>query len=345
MILGNQPLANNLLNERELEKLEPRFPLAVQVCTSCWLVQLTHLVPAVELFSDYVYFSSYSETMLKHAREASEQYCDEFGLGNQSFVVEVASNDGYLLKNFVRRGIPCLGIEPAENVATAAREAKVPTEVAFFGNEKAEELVRRYGKADLILGNNVFAHVPDINAFVGGLAVLLKPNGAAILEFPYFGELIDNLEFDTIYHEHVFYFYLSPLVPLFARHGLEVEHVERLPIHGGSLRVFVRHQGVVNRRACVDEILNKEDRAGVRSAAFYSDFAERVKALAGELEKVLVNLRRSGKRIAAYGASAKGSTLLNYLNLPENTLEFIADRSPHKQCKFSPGAAPANCRR
>ena len=335
--LGTQPLANNLLRPEDLAKPEPRFPLDVAVCTDCWLLQISHVIPPVDLFSEYIYFSSFSDEMLWHARQASLRYIKEKPLNGSSFVIEVASNDGYLLKNFVEAGVPCLGFEPAANIAVAARKAGVETHCEFFGSRTATDVKDRRGAADLILGNNVFAHAPDTNDFVAGLGALLKPNGWVILEFPYGAEMIENVEFDTIYHEHVFYFTLAPLLPLFARHGLAIFHVECVPIHGGSLRLFASHRGAVPVRESVSLLTNKEDRMGLKTSAYYNRFGERASAVKEDLIQFLIAHHAAGERVAAYGASAKGSTLLNYVGDPARSLEFIADRSPHKHGKLSPG--------
>lgn len=335
--LGHQPLANNLLQAADLSADEPRFPLRVAVCERCWLVQITDLIPPVRLFSDYLYLSSFSETMLRHARVAAQRYIQEFSLRKNSFVVEVASNDGYLLKNFVEAGIPCLGIEPAANIADIARRKGVETEQAFFGRELARKIATARGRANLILGNNVFAHAPDINDFVRGLKELLAPGGRIVLEFPYAADLFAKREFDTIYHEHVFYFFLTPLLVLFPRHGLDMLHVERIPIHGGSLRLFAGHAAESIPAESVLELSQKESRAGVTSWAFYDDFASRVANLQRELSDLLSRLNATGSSIAAYGASAKGSTLLNSMRPPPQGIDFIADRSTEKQGRFSPG--------
>lgn len=335
--LGNQPLANNLLTCLEDAAREPRFQLGIQVCESCWLVQLTHLVPPVDLFSSYVYFSSYSETMLRHAEEAVENYKDKLHLNQESFVVEIASNDGYLLKNFVKLGIPCLGVEPAENIAEVAKAAGIDTIVEFFGSESAAGIAQSRGKADLIIGNNVFAHVPDINDFARGLNVLLAPTGSACLEFPYARELFDRNEFDTIYHEHVFYFSLTPLVALFARFGLQIYHVDRLPIHGGSLRIWVGRKDQVEVDSTVTDLLEDEKATGLHELGYYESLAGRVTELKSSLLEKMQKIQARGGRIAAYGASAKGSTLLNYIDPPRGAIEFIADRSLAKQGKISPG--------
>jgi SAM-dependent methyltransferase len=335
--LGIQPLANNLLRPEDLGKPEPRFPLRLAVCPRCWLLQITDLVPPVTLFSEYLYFSSFSDAMLRHARQAAERYIREFGLGRDSFVVEIASNDGYLLQNFVAAGVPCLGIEPAANIARVARQKGIETVEAFFGLALARRLVAEGRSADLVLGNNVFAHAPDINDFVAGLATLLRPGGRVILEFPYGVDFIERTEFDTIYHEHVFYFTLTPLEPLFERHGLEIFHVERIPIHGGSLRLFAGRKGEHAVTPSVAELRTEEDRRGVGSLDFYQGFAGRVARLKTELCNLLQELKRRGYRLAAYGAAAKGSTLLNYYGIGRETLDFVVDRSPYKQGRLMPG--------
>ncbi|HEX3856576.1 MAG TPA: class I SAM-dependent methyltransferase [Verrucomicrobiae bacterium] len=335
--LGLQPLANNLLTAADLAKPEPKFPLRLAVCKSCWLLQITDLVPPVELFSEYLYFSSFSDLMLRHAREAAEKYIAEFGLNPQSLVVEIASNDGYLLQNFVKAKIPCLGIEPAANIAKVAREKGVETIEAFFGRNIAAKLAGENRQADLILGNNVFAHAPDTNDFVAGLKKMLKPDGRIALEFPYGVEFIEHNEFDTIYHEHVFYFTLTALQPLFARHGLEIFRVERLPIHGGSLRLFAGHTGAHAVESSVTKLLADEKRKGVDSLACYEGFASQVHSIKRELADLLAKLKREGKRVAAYGASAKGSTLLNFFGVGGDDLDFVVDRSTYKQGRLTPG--------
>lgn len=335
--LGLQPLANNLLRAEDLTKEEPSFPLRLAVCHDCWLLQIVDLIPPVTLFSDYLYFSSFSDAMLRHAQEAALRYVAEFSLGKSSHVVEVASNDGYLLKNFVQAGIPCLGIEPAANVAAVAREAGVETRIDFFGAALAQKLIEENRRADLILGNNVFAHAPDTNDFVAGLARLLHPRGRVVLEFPYALDFMEHREFDTIYHEHVFYFSLLALLPLFARHGLEIFHVERLAIHGGSLRLFAGRAGEYPVRDSVAQLLKVETERGLATKLYYRDFSERVADIKKSLLDLLADLKRQGRTIAAYGASAKGSTLLNYVNPPAGTLSFIVDRSTFKQGRFSPG--------
>ena len=336
--LGLQPLANNLLPVPPEEVgEEPRFPLIVDVCNDCFLMQLRELVPPVRLFSEYLYFSSFSDAMLRHAREAVENHAADYSLGSESLVVEIASNDGYLLQYFNQRGVPSLGIEPAANIAKVAREKGIDTRVEFFSKVLAEHLVAEGKKADLILGNNVFAHVPDVNDFVAGIATLLKPDGVAALEFPWGHEMVRHLEFDTIYHEHVYYFNAVALVPLFRRHGLEIFRIEKLPIHGGSLRIHASKAGVRTVESSVHAIIEEETSAGVTSAGYYENFSHAVVGLKTSLLELLAQLIGKGYSIAAYGASAKGSTLLNYCGIGRETLSFIVDRSTYKQGKFSPG--------
>jgi SAM-dependent methyltransferase len=335
--LGNQPLANNLLREEDLAKPEPRFPLRLMVCQSCWLMQLGELVPPVTLFSDYPYFSSVSQTYMRHVAAAADRYLGELNLGSGGQVVEIASNDGCFLEHFRSAGVSSLGIEPAANVAAVARAKGIETVVEFFGQLLAERLQGEGRRADVVLGNNVFAHAPDINDFVGGLRTILKPGGRIILEFPYALDFLEHTEFDTIYHEHVYYFALTPLVPVFRRHDLEVFGVERVPIHGGSLRLFAGHTGKHAVDASVEQMLRAEADAGLMRPTPYREFAGRSRELGAALAKLLGQLKSQGKALAAYGASAKGSTLLNFCGLGRETLQFIADRSPHKQGKFAPG--------
>jgi SAM-dependent methyltransferase len=333
--LGEQPLANNLPCTDDLGQPEPRFPLRLAVCTECWLLQITDLVPPVKLFSEYVYFSSYSDTWVQHTAESARRYLREFGLGADSRVVEIASNDGCLLRHFAGAGIPHLGIEPAENVADVARENGVHTRVDFFTKNLAQELVEEQ-QADLILANNVFAHVPDINDFAAGLKTLLAPDGRAILEFPHAVEMITQGEFDTIYHEHVFYLTLTALEPLFGRHGLCVTRVERTSLHGGSLRLFVRRERH-EADASVVAMLAEEKELGVTSAGFYRVLAEKAAHTRDTLHEQIDTLRAEGKIIAAYGAAAKGAVLLNFCGLNNNQIAFVADRNPHKQGRLMPG--------
>ena len=336
--LGLQPLANNLLRSEDLAKPEPKFPLRLAVCNSCWLLQILDLVPPVQLFSEYLYFSSFSDLMLRHAKAAAERYVREFGLSGRSLVIEIASNDGYLLKNFRSAGVPCLGIEPAANIAKVAREAGIETLVEFFGTDLAGRLAANGRKADLILGNNVFAHAPNTNDFVAGLGALLKPGGRIVLEFPYAADFIEKGEFDTIYHEHVFYFSLTALAPLFQRHGLSIFAAERLNIHGGSLRLFAGITGEHAEQPSVSALLREEREKGLATLAYYQGFATRVLQLKDALRALLRDLKGQGKSVAAYGASAKGSTLLNFFGLGAETISFVADRSNYKQGRLTPGS-------
>ena len=335
--LGCQPLANNLLRPEDLGQPEPRFPLRLFVCPACWLLQIADLVPPARLFCEYLYFSSFSDVMLAHARQAAESHRRRFGLGPESLVVEIASNDGYLLRNFKEWGIPCLGIEPAANIARVAIERGLPTLAEFFGRDLAGRLSQSGRAADLILGNNVFAHAPDTNDFVAGLNQALKPGGVIVLEFPYGGEFIERTEFDTAYHEHVFYFTLAPLRPLFQKHGLEIFDLETLPIHGGSLRIYAGRAGDRPVQPSVAALAADEERRGVTRAEYYGAFARRVEEVKHSLLELLDALKGQGRRLAAYGASAKGSTLLNYCGIGAERLEFVADRSPHKQGRLTPG--------
>ena len=331
--LGEQPLANNLLAPENLAQPEPHFPLRLAVCTECWLLQITDLVPPVELFSDYIYFSSYSDTWVKHAAECAVRYRDEFA---PNCVIEIASNDGYLLRHFAEAKIPHLGIEPAENIAAVARENGVQTRTDFFTEKLAEELAAEK-QPDLILANNVFAHAPDINDFVAGLKTLLAPEGRAILEFPHAVEMIAQTEFDTIYHEHVFYFTLTALESIFARHDLRITRAERTPLHGGSLRIFVRHESQAADET-VAALRADENQLGVGSLAYYQNFTANASAIRDQLREQINAIKAEGKTLAAYGAAAKGSTLLNFCGITADDLAFVADRSPHKQGKLMPGA-------
>jgi SAM-dependent methyltransferase len=331
--LGEQPLANNLLAPEDLAQPEPRFPLRLAVCTECWLLQITDLVPPVELFSNYIYFSSYSDAWTQHAAECAARYRDEFA---PNYVIEIASNDGYLLRHFAEANTPHLGIEPAENIATAAREKGIKTRTDFFTEKLAQELAAEK-PADLILANNVFAHAPDINDFVAGLKTLLAPEGRAILEFPHAVKMIAQTEFDTIYHEHVFYFTLTALEPVFARHALRVTRAERTPMHGGSLRIFVQHDSHAANET-VGVLRAEESKLGVDRLAYYRNFAANASAIRDQLCDQIAALKAEGKTLAAYGAAAKGSTLLNFCGITANDLGFVADRSPHKQGKLTPGA-------
>jgi SAM-dependent methyltransferase len=343
--LGQTPLANSLLTAEELTKPQETYPLDLVFCPACTLVQITETVPPEKLFREYLYFSSFSDTMLAHAQTLAERIINSRRLTGQSLVVEIASNDGYLLQYYKRAGIAVLGIEPAVNVARVAREKRgIPTLCEFFGQELAAQFKSEGKRADVAHANNVLAHVADLNGFVRGLELLLADDGVAIIEVPYVKDMIDGSEFDTIYHEHLCYFSLTSLSHLFERHGLRIEDVERLPIHGGSLRVFIRKKGTLSAggepvsSARLRQMLAEEATWGVDRLQFYQDFRAKVERLRRELLDLLGGLKTEGKSIVVYGASAKGSTLLNYFGIGSETIDFIADRSTFKQGLFMPGA-------
>jgi SAM-dependent methyltransferase len=335
--LGRTPLANALLTREQLRLPESRYPLDLAFCSRCALVQITETVPPAELFGDYLYFSSYSDTMLRHAQTLVERLAVERRLTGAGLVIEIASNDGYLLQYYRQRGIPVLGIEPARNVARVAVERGVPTLCDFFGIELASRLRQRGQQADVLHAHNVLAHVADLNGVVQGMESVLKDDGVVVVEVPYVKDLLDHCEFDTIYHEHLCYFSLTALDSLFRRHGLVVQDVERSPIHGGSLRLFAGKAATAKPSSTVAALLADEAAWGVRSVETYRRFGARVEALKSSLKSMLKGLKQRGGRIAAYGAAAKGSTLLNYAGIGLETLDFVVDRSPHKQGRFMPG--------
>jgi SAM-dependent methyltransferase len=333
--LGRTPLANALLRTEQLSEPEPTFPLDLAFCPACTLVQITETVPPEQLFSHYLYLSSYSDTMLRHSEELAQELAKARGLDGSSLVVEVASNDGYLLQFYKRAGIPVLGIEPAANVAQVAEERGIPTLVRFFGQDLGRELRDEGRRADVIHANNVLAHVADLNGFVAGLALALKDDGVAVIEVPHVKPMIERLEFDTIYHEHLCYYSLSSLQPLFERNGLKVVDVREIPMHGGSLQVYAALSGEPSERVC--RLMEEEKVAGVEARGFYRDFGDKVLRLREDLRAMLRDLKSANSRIAAYGASAKGSTLLNYCGIGRETLDFVADRSTVKQGLHTPG--------
>jgi SAM-dependent methyltransferase len=338
--LGMSPLCETYPSAKDLNRGEVYYPLHVYLCEECFLVQLEEYESPEAIFSDYPYFSSYSDSWLKH----SENYCDKMtkrlGLNNESFVVEVASNDGYLLQYFVQRGVPVLGIEPAANVAKVALQRGVPTLVRFFGTELAKELAAQGRCADLVLGNNVLAQVPNMNNFVAGLRILLKPKGVLTLEFPYLQRLIEDNEFDTIYHEHFSYFSLLTTMRIMDAHGLKVFDVEELPTHGGSLRVYVcREEDQTHQvESSVQRLSTQEKQAGLDSTPGYERFAVQVKQTKLALMEFLLSVARDGKTVAAYGAPGKSATLLNYCGIGKDLIEYTVDRSPYKQGRFLPGS-------
>ena len=336
--LGETPLANALLTTHELDLPEARYPLDLVFCPECFLVQILETVPPETLFSNYPYFSSFSDTVVRNAEALVSRLLASRPLDASKLAVEIASNDGYLLQFYQRAGVPVLGIEPASNIAQVAeKEHGIPTLCEFFGQALARQLRKEGRAADIIHANNVLAHVPDLNGLVEGIGILLKDEGMAVIEVPYLKELMDQCEFDTIYHEHLCYFSLTTLDRLFQRHGLVIEDVERLPIHGGSLRLYAAAEARAHRKPSVSALLEEEAAWGVDRLEFYQRFSGRVERAKADLLKLLRGLVGEGKRLAAYGAAAKGSTLLNYCGIGRETLEFVVDRSTYKQGRYMPG--------
>jgi C-methyltransferase C-terminal domain/Putative zinc binding domain/Methyltransferase domain len=334
--LGVQPIANALLDEERLHDPEPKFPLQLAFCRDCCLVQVTETIPPDVLFGrDYPYYSSFSAALLAHSREHVQTILAQRKLGQDGLVIEVASNDGYLLQNFTAAGVPVLGIDPAAGPASAARERGVPTMQAFFGTTLARELAAQGKQADVMIANNVVAHVDAINDFVGGFALLLKEDGFARLEFAYLRDLIEKCEFDTVYHEHLFYHSITAIEPLFLRHGLHLNDAERLSIHGGSLRITVSKRPARSERLAV--LKQEETALGMGDVSYYLTFSKRVERLRERLARFLREERANGARIAAYGAAAKGATLLNYVGLGPEVIEYVVDRNSHKVGKYMPG--------
>jgi SAM-dependent methyltransferase len=334
--LGNLPLSDGFLHARQLVDNEPRYPLDVAFCSNCSLVQILETVPPEELFDpDYPYFSSFTDTLLKHSEANVKERVAGRKLGADSLVVELASNDGYLLQYYKVAGVPVLGIDPAPGPVKAAREKGIETLQEFFGNEFAKKLVAEGRRADVIHANNVLAHVADTNGFVAGIATLLKDDGVAVIECPYVKDLIEHGEFDTIYHEHLCYFSVTALRALFARHGLYVTRVAPLSIHGGSLRVFVEKENKPEQS--VQDYIESEQRLGLDRPDYYADFSKRVDQIRTELNELLQGLKDRKARIVGYGAAAKGTIMLNYVGIGQETLDFVADRNTHKQGRYIPG--------
>jgi SAM-dependent methyltransferase len=334
--LGMMPLSDGLLTPGQLSQPETLYPLEVAFCAGCSLVQILETVPPQVLFGeDYPYYSSFSDALLAHSRANALNLIAKRRLGPDSLVVELASNDGYLLRNFVEQGIPVLGIDPAPGPATAARQVGVPTLCTFFGKELARKLRSEGKRADVMIANNVLAHVADTNGFVQGMSTLLKDSGVIVIEVPYVRDLIDHCEFDTIYHEHLCYFSATSLDRLFRRHKLYLNNVERLSIHGGSLRLFVEKEDCP--RESVVELLEEERTAGVDRYEYYQRFAQKVREIRQDLGELLHTLQAQGKRLAAYGAAAKGTILLNYVGAGSDMIRFVVDRNVHKQGKYVPG--------
>jgi SAM-dependent methyltransferase len=337
--LGMSPLCESFLAADQRNQMEPFYPLRADVCQRCWLVQLESYVAPESIFTEYAYFSSYSDSWVDHARRYTEAVIDRFGLGAGSMVVELASNDGYLLQHFVERGVPVLGVEPAVNVAAAAEARGVPTLTRFFGRELAGELAADRGRADLVVANNVLAQVPDLNDFVAGIARLLAPGGVVTVEFPHLVRLLEGNQFDTIYHEHFSYFSFGTARRIFGRHGIELFDVEELATHGGSLRIYGRHRDGPGPApsARVDELAAREAAAGMETLAPYLGFGARVERTKRRLLEFLVQAKDEGASIAGYGAPGKGNTLLNYCGIGTDFLDYTVDRNPYKHGRFTPG--------
>jgi len=337
--LGMSPLCESFLPGEQLNQMEAFYPLHAYVCGKCFLVQLEAYVTPEHIFSDYAYFSSYSDSWLAHAKKYADRMVERFGIGEKSFVVELASNDGYLLQYFVEKRVPVLGIEPAANVAAVAVKKGVPSLVKFFRRETARELAAVGKQTDLLLGNNVLAQVPDLNDLVAGMKILLKPNGVITMEFPHLQRLMEENQFDTIYHEHFSYFSFVTVEKIFAAHGITLFDVEELPTHGGSLRIYGRHEEDTAKPVSgqVTELRAREEEAGTTRLETYSRFAEQVKETKRKLLEFLIAAKRNGKKIAGYGAPGKGNTLLNYCAIRTDFLDYTVDRNPYKHGRFLPG--------
>jgi len=337
--LGMSPLCESYIPGERLGAMDPFYPLHVRICEQCLLVQLEEFVAPEEIFTEYAYFSSYSDSWVAHAREYVESVVERFGLDGRSQVIEVASNDGYLLQHVVELGIPALGVEPAANVAEAARERGIETVVEFFGRELASRLVREGRQADLLVANNVFAHVPDLNDFTAGMKLVLAPHGVVTIEVPHIARLIEQNQLDTIYHEHFSYFSLLTARSVLAAHGLEVFDVDELATHGGSLRLYAQQDEEGGRPVSerVTELVERERELDLNRLEGYEAFAERAIDTKWRLLEFLIESRRAGKRVAGYGAPGKGNTLLNYCGIRTDLLDFTVDRNPYKQGQFLPG--------
>jgi hypothetical protein len=337
--LGMSPLCESYVSPDNANKMEPFYPLHVFVCDRCFLAQLDEFVPCEEIFTEYAYFSSYAESWVEHARRYSEMMIERFGLGGDSLVCELASNDGYLLQHFVRRSVPCYGVEPARNVAKVAIDKGVPTITRFFGVETAKDLAAEGRRADVVLGNNVLAQVPDLNDFIAGIKILMKPGGVMTIEFPHLLRLIRENQFDTIYHEHYCYFSFLTAQTIFAHHGITLFDVEELPTHGGSLRIFGRHADDDSKppTARVEAMMAMEREAGLDTMDAYRSFTEQVQETKRKILEFLIKARRDGRKVVGYGAPGKGNTLLNYCGVRSDFIEFTVDRNTYKQGKFLPG--------
>ena len=337
--LGVSPLANSYLREEQIKEMEPFYPLQVLVCDNCYLVQLPVFESPESIFGDYAYFSSFSESWLKHAKKYTDMMIARFNFNSYSHIIEIASNDGYLLQYFREKGIPVLGIEPAKNVAKAAQDAGISTLTKFFGADTAKELKNEGIAADLLIGNNVLAHVPDVNDFVKGMKIVLKPQGIITMEFPHLMRLMEDNQFDTIYHEHFSYFSFLSAEKIFSSHGLKIFDADELPTHGGSLRIYACHAEDLSQGLSpnVIRLKNLEESQGYVRMEFYGTFAEKVKETKRNILKFLIDAKQEGKTIAGYGAPAKGNTLLNYCGIRSDFIDYTVDRSPHKQGLYLPG--------
>lgn len=338
--LGTSPLCEEFVKPERVNKGQQFYPLHAYVCPECLLVQVGEFVSPEEIYSDYYYYSSYSDSWLRHASNYVDLMVGDYGISQDSFVVEIASNDGYLLQYFKEKGIPILGVEPSENVAKEAIKKDIPTEKVFFGEQSAAALKQKYGVADLILGNNVLAHVPRINDFIRGLDVMLADEGIMTFEFPHLLQLVENNQFDTIYHEHFFYYSLIAVQTLFAKHGLEIFEVQELSTHGGSIRIFVKKAANDKYRISdnVKRILDEERERGYLNIDFYQAFDRNVQRTKADILKLLIDLKSQDKQIAGYGAPGKGNTLLNYCGIRKDFIDYTVDRNPNKHGYFLPGS-------
>ena len=339
--LQNSPASNSFLKEEELNEPETFFPLKVYTCSNCFLVQIDEYKKSDAIFNgDYVYFSSYSQSWLAHAKSYTQLMTDRFALNTNSLVIEIASNDGYLLQYFNENKIAVLGIEPSANTAEVAVQKGIATVVDFFGVRLATSLISQNKKADLLLGNNVLAHVPDINDFVGGMKIILKDQGVITMEFPHLMQLVDNNQFDTIYHEHFSYLSFYTVKQIFESQGLEMFDVQEIPTHGGSLRIYAKHKEDITKHISenVEALLNKEKAKGINNLEYYKNFTQKALTVKMNLTEFLIQQKRAGKLVAAYGAAAKGNTLLNYCGIKKDMIDFVVDANPHKQNKFLPAS-------
>lgn len=339
--LGSSPPSNSFIKKEEIDKPEAHYPLKLFLCEKCFLVQIAEYKKAFEIFNnDYVYFSSFSKSWLEHAYGYAGMMIKRFYLNEKSKVIEIASNDGYLLQYFRQKNIPVLGIEPSANTACEAKKKGINTIVDFFGVKLAKELSAKNKKADLLIGNNVLAHVPEINDFVAGMKIVLKPHGIITMEFPHLVQMVENNQFDTIYHEHFSYFSFTTVNSIFVKHGFVIFDVEEIPTHGGSLRIYAKHpeNSLLKIEKRVNKLISREEKLGIKNIRYYKSFQNKAEKIKSELGIFLKNAKNSNKKVWAYGAAAKGNTLLNYCGIKNDLIKFVADASPHKQGKYLPGS-------